>query len=196
MTALFIAGYEDRVATGPAATDGYRVFVVSAHLRPDAAASPDRWLVEARRQWPYPDQRCSIEWGRAAALGFDITPHYATDAAGERFLPGTSFETIVGAGGPDPERAGLEAVAALGGPLRQWLAALRAAFDAAAGEMDRVAWPAAPAELAAMDCRFLPENIAALRERQAATQRESAAAQAASLREQNADAIYMPHNIG
>lgn len=196
MTALFVAGFEDRVATGPGAADCYRVFVISAHLRPEPAAPPDRWLVEARRQWPYPDQRCSVAWERAAALGFDVAPHYATDAAGERFLPGTSFETVVGIGAPDPERAGLEAMAAVGTPLRSWLSALRAAFDDAAGDLDRTVWPPAPAELAGMDCRVSPENIALLRERQAATQRESAAAQAATLREQNADAIYMPHNIG
>lgn len=196
MTALFVAAYEDRVATGAAPADGYRVFVVSVHLRPDAAAAPEQWLVEARAQWPYPDQRCSIEWGRGAALGFDLAPHYATDAAGERFLPGTSFETVVGAGAPDPEKAGLEAAATLGGPLRGWLSALRAACDAAADEPERVVWPPAPPALAGMECRFSPENIAALRARQAAVQRETAAAQADSLREQNADPIYMPHNVG
>ncbi len=196
MTAFFVAAYEDRVATGSAASDGYRVFIVSAHLRPDGAAAPERWLVEARGQWPFPDQRCSVEWGRGAALGFDLTPHYATDAAGERFLPGTSFETVVGAGAPDPERTGLEVAAALGGPLRAWLSALRAACETAGGERERAAWPPAPPELAGLECRFSPENIADLRERQAANQRETAAAQAASLREQNADAIYMPHNIG
>jgi hypothetical protein len=196
MAALFVAGFEDRVATGAAPADGYRVFVVSAHLRAARDAPPGEWLVEARLSLPYPDQQCNIAWDRARALGIDLTPHYATDAAGERFLPGTALAAVIGAGAPDAEAAALAQAALLGAPLRHWLAALLRAVAAADGDVAKAAWPALPDALKPLACRYEPANLAALwqRERAAAATRD-AAAQAAQ-REQNADPIYMPHNIG
>lgn len=196
MTALFVAGYEETVPTGAAADARYRAFALSLHLRPARDAPSGQWLVEASRRWPYPDQRCSIDWDRAAALGFDLTSHYSTDAAGERFLPGTSFTTTIGAGAPDPEQAALSAAAQLGAPLRQWLSSLQTALDAAGGDGAKAEWPAPPPELAEFACRFEPANIAALRSREAQSRREAADAERARQRSQDADPIYMPHNIG
>jgi hypothetical protein len=196
MTTLFVAGFEDRVATGDAATDGYRVYVVSAHLRAARDAPPGEWLVEARITQPFPDQRCSIAWDRAPALGIDLAPHYATDAAGERFLPGSALATVIGAGAPDAEAAALAQAALLGAPLRHWLAALLQALTAVDGDAAKAAWPAPPDALKRVACRYEPANLAALwrRERaQAATRNEAALA---ARREQDADPIYMPHNVG
>lgn len=196
MAALFIAGFEDWVATGADPADGYRVFVASAHLRAARDTPAAEWLVEARVTLPFPDQRCSIAWSRAEALGIDLAPHHATDAAGERFLPGTALATVIGAGAPDAEAAALAQAAMLGAPLRHWLAALLQAIAAAEGDVAKTAWPAPPEALRALACRYEAGNLAALwrRERAQAATRDAAAL--AARREQDADPVYMPHNVG
>ncbi len=196
MAALFVAGFEEWVATGDAPADGYRVFVASAHLRATGDAPPAEWLVEARVTLPFPDQRCAIAWSRAGALGIDVTPHYATDAAGERFLPGTALATVIGAGAPDPEAAALTQAAMLGAPLRHWLAALLQAITAADGDVAKAAWPAPPDALKPLACRYEAANLAALWRREHALTATRDAAALAARREQDADSVYMPYNIG
>lgn len=196
MTALFVAGFEDWVATGPDARDGYRAFVASAHLRAARDAAPGEWLVEARVALPYPDQRCAVDWSHAPALGIDLAAHTVTDAAGEQFLPGAALTTVIGAGAPDPEIAALARAAASAAALRDWLAALLGALAAAKGDIAAAAWPEPPAALAPFACRYEPANLAALwrRGEVVAAARDEAAL--AARREENADPIYMPHNIG
>jgi len=194
MPSLFIAGFEDWVATGSDAPDGYRVFVASVHVRAARDAPAAEWLVEARVTLPFPDQSCSIAWSRATALGIDVAPHYATDSAGERFLPGTALATVIGAGAPDPEVAALAQVAMLGAPLRHWLAALLRAVAAAEGDVAAAAWPAPPEALRSAACRYAPDNLRALwqRQRSAAAAEDAASAQ----REQNADPVRTPNQTG
>jgi hypothetical protein len=195
-SALFVAGFEEWVATGPQAGDGYRTFVVSAHLRAARDAPPGEWLVEARVALPFPDQSCTVAWDRAPALGIDVTPHYATDAAGERFLPGTGLATVIGAGAPDAEAAALAQAAMLAAPLRHWLAGMLQALNAAAGDATKAAFPAPPEALKRLACRYEPANLAALWQRRRAEDAARDTAAQAARREQDADPIYMPHNVG
>jgi hypothetical protein len=187
MNALFVAGFEDWVATGPDAGDGYRVFVVSAHLRAARDTPPGEWLVEARVTLPFPDQRCAVSWDRAPALGIDLTPHYATDAAGERFLPGIALATVIGAGAPDAEAAALAQAAMLAAPLRHWLAGMLQALGAAAGDAAKASFPAPPDALKRLACRYEPANLAALWQRRHADDAVRDAAAEAARREQDAD---------
>lgn len=196
MAALFIAGFEEWVATGGEPADGYRAYVASAHLRAARDAPAGEWLVEARVALPFPDQRCNVAWDRAPALGIDPAPHYASDAAGERFLPGTALATVMGAGAPDAEAAALAQAALLGAPLRHWLAALLKAVAAAEGDVAKAAWPAPPDALKRLACRYAPANLAALWQRERAVAAARAETSQAAQREQNADPIYMPHSIG
>jgi hypothetical protein len=196
MSALFVAGFEDWVATGPGAGDGYRVFVASAHLREARNAPPAAWLVEARVALPFPDQSCAVAWDRAPALGIDLAPHYATDAAGERFLPGTSLATVMGAGAPDAEAAALTQVAMLAAPLRHWLASLLQALTAVEGDAAKAAFPLPPDPLKPLACRYEPANLVALWQRRRAQGAARDAAAQAARREQDADPIHMPHNVG
>jgi hypothetical protein len=103
---------------------------------------------------------------------------------------------VIGAGAPDAEAAALTQAALLASPLRHWLAAMLQVLGAAGGDAAKAAFPAPPDALKRFACRYEPANLAALWQRRRAQDMVRAGAAEAARREQDADPIYMPHNVG
>ena len=171
--------------------DGFRVFVVTAQLH--AAEAPDDAapLVDATLHRPYPDQVCQVDFARAAAFGVDLDPHYAVDADGQRFLPGSGVMATMGAGAGDPEPVLLEEIGRLLAPLRDWCGSLVEAARLGA-EPETITWPEAPDVLQGAAPRAHPDNLIALRDRERRRQETRTALDADAQRERDADPIHMP----
>jgi hypothetical protein len=196
MSALFISAREEWIATGVNPDQGYRIYNTTIQLRPARDSAEATWLVEAKLSVPFPDQKCRIAWTHAASLGVDLEPHYATDAEGKKFLPGTAWDTTIAPGAPDAEQESLAQAARLAGSLRAWLAAVNGAIDAAEGDPAKIVWPPPSAELQGFACRIEPNTVLdEWKKRHAQRQADDAERQRAQW-EKEADPIYMPHNIG
>jgi hypothetical protein len=196
MSALFITAQEDWIATGPGSADGYRVYNATIQLRPARDSQSWTWLVEAKLSVPYPDQPARIFWTHAPALGVDLESHYATDAEGKKFLPGSAWDTTIAPGGPDAEQEALALAARLAGELRGWLASVDAAIDAAEGDQVKIVWPPPGEELLGFACRIEPNTVLEEWKKRHAQRQSADAERQRAQAEKDADPIYMPHNIG
>ncbi len=183
------------VETSVSPPDGFHAFAVVVRLDAVEATDAERPLVEVKLRQSYPDQRCQITYAFAQELGFDLEPHYAVDAGGNRFLPGTGFLATVGAGEVNPEAGLMRQSAELLPALRDWCQALLVAAEAG-GDPKAIAWPAPPETLACHQTRHYPENLLAVRPRQQEQANARPAIDEVALREQNADPAYMPFNWG